>query len=506
MYFRKFVFVLALLIPGVAQAQFQGTERPQGDTTLVLSLDDAIKIALSENASVKVADMEVKRSKYAQKGSYGQLFPQINATGMYNYAIKKQKVYFGSDDTSSSSSSSGGMAGMMAGMMEPIMYYINQLYEATGTPFVPYVKPTPDPDEEGSSSGAVEMGRRNQVTLGLSASMPVINLQLWESLRISGEQVELAVEKARDSRLGTVSSVKQAYFAVLMAKASYEVYNAVYENAVQNYKFTESRYNVQKASEMDMARAKSSLAAAIPNLYNAENAVYLGLWQLKAVMGLDLDRAVDVAGKLSDYAEHMFYDFHEGLESTVSLDRNSQIRQLATQAETLAKQIRMQQFAYVPTLSMQLSYNYYTQSDKFNLSQWKWLPSSTLVFNLSIPIFSGGQRYHAIKQTRVQADELAIQRANTERQLRIGIRQSLSNMETAMRTYDAARSAVESAEKAYNIASKSYQLGKSTLTDLNNTELTLTQTRMQAAQAIYNFAIAKAGLEQTLGYDFTEEK
>ena len=128
------------------------------------------------------------------------------------------------------------------------------------------------------------------------------------------------------------------------------------------------------------------------------------------------------------------------------------------------------------------------------------------MFSLNIPIFSGGQRYHAIKQTRVQADELAIQRANTERQLRIGIRQSLSNMETAMRTYDAARSAVESAEKAYNIASKSYQLGKSTLTDLNNTELTLTQTRMQAVQAIYNFAIAKAGLEQTLGYDFTEEK
>ena len=127
MYFRKFVFVLALLVPGVAQAQFQGTERPQGDTTLVLSLDDAIKIALSENASVKVADMEVKRSKYAQKGSYGQLFPQINATGMYNYAIKKQKVYFGSDDTSSSSSSSGGMAGMMASMMDPIMYYIEQL-------------------------------------------------------------------------------------------------------------------------------------------------------------------------------------------------------------------------------------------------------------------------------------------------------------------------------------------------------------------------------------------
>ena len=152
--------------------------------------------------------------------------------------------------------------------------------------------------------------------------------------------------------------------------------------------------------------------------------------------------------------------------------------------------------------SLTFSYSYLTQSDIFNLSQWKWFPSSTIGLSLSIPIFSGGQRYHAIKQTRVQADELELQRENAERQLRIGIRQSLGTMDTAMRTYDASKEALVSAEKAYDIAVKSYQLGKSTLTDLNNVELTLTQSRLAVSQAIYNFVIAKAGLEQTLGYDF----
>ncbi len=501
---KKVLLALALLIPSVAWAQFSGEERPAGDTTLVLSLDDALKIALSENTSVKVADMEIQRTKYAQKGSYGQLFPQINASGAYNYAIVKQKVYFGSDaNDSGSSSSGGGMASMYASMLEPIMYYIQQLYTVTGTPFIPYVEPV-KPDDSSSGDGAIEMGRRNQVTLGLSASMPIVNFQLWESLRITGDQVEQAVEQARESRLGTVASVKQAYFAVLMAKASYDVYNAVYENAVQNYKYTESRHKTGKASELEMVRAQSSLAAAVPNVYNAENSIYLSLWQLKAVMGIDLDRPIDVQGKLEDYAQHMFYEINEGAEA--SLDHNTQLRQLANQAEMLAKQIRMQQYAYIPTLSAQLSFNYYTQSDKFNLSQWRWLPSSTLVFSLSIPIFSGGQRYHTIKQTRVQADELALQRENTERQLRIGIRQNLSTMDTSMKSYDAANEAVKSAEKAYDIASKSYKVGKSTLTDLNNTELTLTQARLQAAQAVYNFVVAKASLEQTLGYDFTEEK
>lgn len=497
------LLALALLVPLAAQAQYSGTERPAGDTTLVLTLDDALKIALSENVSVKVADMEVQRNEYARKGAYGALFPQISASGMYSYAIQKQKVFFGSDDDSEGSSGGGGgMASMFMSAFEPIMYYIQQLYAVTGTPFVPYIAPAQE-ETTSSSSDPIEMGRRNQVTFGMSASMPLVNVQLWESLRLTGDQVELAVEQARESRLGTVTSVKQAFFSVLMAKASYDVYNAVYENAVENFKLTQMRYNAQKASEMDLARAQSSVAAAVPNLYNAENSISLALWQLKAVMGVDLDMDIDVAGALEDYASHMFYDVNEGSEA--SLDRNSQMRQLATQAEMLAKQIRMQQYAYLPSLSMQVSYNYYTQSDKFNLSQWKWLPSSTLVFSLSIPIFSGGQRYHAVKQARVQAAELDLQRVNAERQLRIGIRQSLSTMETSMRSYDSAKEALKSAEKAYDIAAKSYQVGRSTLTDLNNTELTLTQTKLQALQAVYNFVNAKAGLEQTLGYDFTDE-
>ncbi len=500
---RIAVLVVGALLALPAGAQYQEKAPETADGKVVITLDDALKIALSENTSVKVADMEIERQQYARKGSYASLLPQVSASGMYSYALKKQKVYFGSDkkDDEGGSSGGGGMAGMMAALMNPIMYYIEQLYAGTGVPFVPYV----DPDagkESGGSSEPMEMGRTHSVTFGLSAQMPVINFQLWESLRLTGDQVELAVEQARESRLGTVASVKQAYYAILFAKEAYNVYNSVYENAVENYRLTEMRYNAARASELDLTRAKSNVAAAIPNLYNAENSVELALWQLKAVMGVDLERNIDIAGSLEDYADQMFSDIAEGSEA--SLDGNTQLRQLAQQAEMLSRQIRMQQYAYLPTLALTFSYSYLTQSDIFNLSQWKWFPSSTIGLSLSIPIFSGGQRYHAIKQTRVQADELELQRVNAERQLRIGIRQSLGTMDTAMRTYDASKEALTSAEKAYDIAVKSYQLGKSTLTDLNNTELVLTQSRLAVSQAIYNFVIAKAGLEQTLGYDFNE--
>ena len=504
MFLKRFALLAAsafLALPALAQYQDAAPQSEAGK--VVLTLEDALKIALSENTSVKVADMEIERQQYARKGSYAALLPQVSASGMYSYALKKQKVYFGSDkqdDDGEGSSGGGGMAGMMASLMNPIMYYIEQLYAGTGVPFVPYVDPNQGQQGGGGSAEPMEMGRTHSVTFGLSAQMPVVNFQLWESLRLSGDQVELAVEQARESRLGTVASVKQAFYGILFAKEAYKVYNSVYENAVENFRLTEMRYNAAKASELDLTRAKANVAAAIPNLYNAENSVELALWQLKAVMGVDLDRNIDVAGTLEEYAGQMFSDIAEG--EGASLDGNSQLRQLAQQAEMLSRQIRMQQYAYLPTLALTFSYSYLTQSDIFNLSQWKWFPSSTIGLSLSIPIFSGGQRYHAIKQTRVQADELDLQRENAERQLRIGIRQSLGTMDTAMRTYDASKEALTSAEKAYDIAVKSYQLGKSTLTDLNNVELTLTQSRLAVSQAIYNFVIAKAGLEQTLGYDF----
>ena len=503
MYLKRIALLAAsafLALPALAQYQDAAPQPEAGK--VVLTLEDALKIALSENTSVKVADMEIERQQYARKGSYAALLPQVSASGMYSYALKKQKVYFGSDkkDGEEGSSGGGGMAGMMASLMNPIMYYIEQLYAGTGVPFVPYVDPNQGQQGGGGSSEPMEMGRTHSVTFGLSAQMPVVNFQLWESLRLTGDQVELAVEQARESRLGTVASVKQAFYGILFAKEAYKVYNSVYENAVENFRLTEMRYNAAKASELDLTRAKANVAAAIPNLYNAENSVELALWQLKAVMGVDLDRNIDIAGTLEEYAGQMFSDIAEG--ERASLDGNSQLRQLAQQAEMLSRQIRMQQYAYLPTLALTFSYSYLTQSDIFNLSQWKWFPSSTIGLSLSIPIFSGGQRYHAIKQTRVQADELDLQRENAERQLRIGIRQSLGTMDTAMRTYDASKEALASAEKAYDIAVKSYQLGKSTLTDLNNVELTLTQSRLAVSQAIYNFVIAKAGLEQTLGYDF----
>ena len=193
------------------------------DAPVVITLEQALQIALSENVSVKVADQEIQRTDYAKKGTYASLFPQIDLSGSYQRTIKKQVMYMDIDMGSGGASGEGGSAGDGSG-------------DSALAGF--------------DTSEGLEVGRWNTWAAGLNATMPLVNTQLWKSLKVSGLEVELAIEKARSSRLDMVTQVKQAFFATLLAKEAFQVYKDVYENAVTNCQETEKKFRAQKATDL----------------------------------------------------------------------------------------------------------------------------------------------------------------------------------------------------------------------------------------------------------------
>lgn len=440
-----------------SEAQSEPTEAEkliaQADSShgpVVVSLEKALEIAMSENISVKIADAEIERTGYAKKGTYAALFPQINATGSYQRTLIRNDIRAMMGDS-------------------------------------------PMTSQLGNNT---KIGNLNSFSLGASAAMPIVNAQLWESIKISSLSVETAVEKARSSKLDMVTQVKSAYFAVLLAKEALNVYKEVYQNAEANFDKVEKRYQNEKASEMEYLRAKTNVANAVPNVFNAENSVILALWQLKAVMGIDLDVDIDTEGALEDYAQHMFYDVHQ--QDSLDVSSNTTLRQLDLQAKQLERTVRLQKFAYIPTLSAQISLTYSSVAND-PIRKLSWFPYSFAGLSLNIPICSGGKRLNDVRQSKNQYQQLQLQRTNAERQLRISAQNYVTTMETNMKTYYSAQSAVESAQKGYDIVSKSYEVGRSTLTDLNDATLAMVQAKLGQSQAIYNFLLAKTNLEQLLG-------
>ena len=412
--------------------------------TLRLTLDDALKVAMGENISVKVADKEVKRTEYARKGTYASLFPQVDFSGAYQRAIKKQKMHM----------------------------------------------------NMGGQEMDIEVGVSNTWSTGFSAAMPLVNVQLWKAIQITGMDVELAVEKAKGSRQDLIDQVQQSFYGVLLAKELYSVYKENYDNAKDNYNDVKAKYDAGLASKFEFLSAEVAMQNAEPNVFDAQNGIVLANWKLKAVLGIDLDQNIECTGSLSDYEGTV-----AGVASyeNVSVENNSTLKQLNIQEEMLQKNYEMQLAKYYPTLAAQLSYNWVAMSENFKFSEYKWNPYSTGALALSIPIFAGGQKQNQLRQTRIQQEQLALQKEDAIRQLEVSVKQVLNSLETSLKQYEAAQKTIEGAQAGYEIAKKRYDVGSGTLLELQDAQLGLLQARLNVNQSVYTYMILKSSLDKILG-------
>lgn len=436
------VFCLAMLLTnGVARAQ-------ESQDTLFISLDTAIEIALEESNTIKIADLTIKKTGYAKKGSYAALYPNISVSGSYQRTLKKQ---------------------VMA------MEFQGQAME-------------------------IEVGKWNNVSAGVTASMPLINAQLWQSMKLSALDVEIAVEQARSSKISMISQVKKAYYAVLLAKQVYDVYKQVYDNAAKNLERTEQNYNAGKSSEYEYLRAQVNVKNAEPNMYSAMTAIDLAIWQLKAVMGVDLEANIGVVGNIDQYKDEMLA--FSIISENINLDNNSTLIQLQMQEQQIERTVKMTKYHYIPTLAASFSYNYMAMGDDF---KFKWYPYSVVGLSLNIPIFDGFSTSSNIRQYKAAKNIIQLNREDTERNLKITLKNYENQITTCMKNYAAAESTVEVAQRSYDIAERMYELGKATLLELNDAMIGLVQAQLTMSQAVYNFMVTKSSIEELEGNDYTSK-
>ena len=432
-----FLGFITLTLTSVAQSTEQ--------SALVLTLEQALQIALSESPTIKVAEQEIEVKRYAKQETYSSLYPRFDATAQYQRVLAKQTMSM----------------------------------------------------DFGGQTQTIKVGSDNSFNGGVTASMPVVNAQLWESLKISVADVMLAIEKARSSQIDMIEQVSKAYFSVLLAKESLVVYQRVYDNAVENNKDIKKRYDVGSVSEFDFITSNVSVQNAIPNVIEAENSVVLALWQLKALLGIDLKKNIDVAGSLADYEAQMNYAH---TIDQLDLSKNSTLKQLDIQEGMLESALKITKLANVPTLSINAAYLYTALGNDGKFFQAKaWNPYSYAGVQLNIPIFAGNQRRAATRQAKLNLSNLQLQRENAERQLQVAVVNSLNNMQTNVKKFSAAAATVGQAQRGYEIAVKRYEVGRGTLVDVDNSQLRLTQSELSRNSAIYNFLIAKISLDKILG-------
>lgn len=457
----------------------------QNPDSLRIDLPTALDIALSENPTVKVADMEITKKQYAKKSAYGALLPQLDIIGQYQRAIKRQTVYF--DE---------GFG--FGGDIDPTQYTPDELkiMEVFG-------KMMGGGSDSESSNEGIQMGRFNVWSTGLNVNLPILMPSLWKNIQMSEVDIRLAMEKARSSRIDLMNQVKKSYFSLLLAQDSYDVLKKTYETDSINLVDIRNRYNQGVVAEYDVITADVRLKSLIPNILQSQNMMKIAELQLKMLMGVDGDVPLKVMGSLDDYEASMFDAI---IPADTSLINNSDIKQFDLQAEQAKNAFEMQKLQFSPTLVTNFNWTYTSQNNDFKFSTYRWDPYSMLGVSLQIPIFNGGQRYHNLKQSEVQLFQLREQRKDVERGLKLSIKNNYDLINKSIEQVVATQSSVAQARKGHEITLKRYETGMGTIVDVNAAALAVLNAELQYRNAIYDYLSAKSDLEKILGYDIAPVK
>ncbi|MGN0230354.1 MAG: TolC family protein [Muribaculaceae bacterium] len=432
-----------LLSSALAFAAFASAQTASTDT-LSLSVDQCVAIALDENPTIKIADMEITRVDYSKRETIGQLFPNISFSAAYSRTLAKQTMYM----------------------------------------------------NNGGETMAIKMGRDNTHNAGFNATLPIVSVALWKSIKLSDNQILQNIEAARTSRISLINQVKNAYYALLLAYDSYAVLLENHATAKVNAEIYEKKFRNGTASEFDVLRSSVAVKNIEPSIIEAENSIRSLELQLKVLMGMDVAQGIKPSASLSDYKSSMYADV---MNLNTDLSMNSDLRKLDLQTDYLKKAVDVQKAGWYPTISASIGYNWYSMSDGSPFKNFNWSPNSSVGISLSWTLFNGAQRYYKQKQAELSYKEMAWQRDNLNRTLEMQRQIQLDNIQKNVKQIETCTASVEQAVKANQIQEKSFKIGASTYLDLRDSEDALMSSKLAYYQAIYNFLVAKSDLELLLG-------
>ena len=436
---KMLLTAMALCAFGFAKAQTEQTTQ----NTLTLTLDKALEIALDENPTIKVAAEEIALKKVASKEAWQSLLPEASLNGSLDHTIKAAEMK------------------------------LNDMSFKMG--------------QDGT----------NTANAGLSINLPLFAPAVYRAMSMTKTDIELAVEKSRASELDLINQVTKAYYQLMLAQDSYEVLQGSYKLAEDNFNVVNAKYQQGAVSEFDKISAEVQMRSIKPNVISAANAVTLAKLQLKVLMGITADVDIKTDDNLTNYESMLFAN--QLKEEDMSLENNTTMKQFELNMKLLEKNVKSLKTNFMPTLSMSFSYQYQSlYNPNINFFDYTWSNSSSLMFNLSIPLYRASN-FTKVKSARIQMRQLDWNRIDTERKLNMKVVSYRKNMTASSEQVVSNKENVMQAEKAVQIAGKRYEVGKGTVLELNSSQVSLTQAQLTYNQSIYDYLVSKADLDQVLG-------
>jgi outer membrane protein TolC len=328
------------------------------------------------------------------------------------------------------------------------------------------------------------------VTGSLTASYELFRLRKFTDLSATRAGLESAEASELEQRFRTAFLVEADYYGVLASQALDRV-------AAERLRRAEEQLTVGRA------RVVSGAAVQTDSLQLVLEATRARIDRLRAeaalrVARLQLGRRIGETGPVAaaDPGAVPPAELPVTLPDAVTeaLAQGPQYRVARANERQAEALLRGRRGEYLPSLVV---------SGANQTFDSKFFPTarniSSVTLSVILPVWTLGQREIAVTQARVNRDVSRAIRADLERGVLRDVTEAYEAYSTARATVDLSDLALAAAAQNFRVQGARYRSGATTILELLDAQISLTQAEADVVQANYSTRLALAGLEVILG-------
>jgi outer membrane protein TolC len=435
------VLALAVAAPGWAEVP------PSGE---VLTLDEAVTLALQNNRGVAVAAMQVERAEKKVGAARARRLPSLEVQAMAGTTLNPIRISFpeGSFGT----------------------------FPATG--------PIPSQDT------VVEAPRSLTGNVNATLAQPLTQLhRIGLNTRLNELSRDSDRQKLREERASVVADVRRLYYGLLQTQSALRAKEEEVRVYQELDRVVGQQVAVEAALRSDGLEVKARLAGGEYERLSLQGDLATGKEQLNQLLGRDLTHDFAVAAVAEATVEEV--DLASALARAI--ERRPDLAQARLSVEQADTDRRMKKAESIPELSLAVTYYSFINVDLLprNIAQvglqLKWEP------------FDWGRRGKERAEKQIQVEQAKTGAKDAEDRARIEVGQRFRKLQEARLLVDAERLGREASEEKLRVVASRHQQDASLLKDVLEAQAAMSAAQAKHDRALLTFWTAKADFQKAIG-------
>ena len=436
--------------------------------TLQLSLSEAQQYAIEHNATMKNADLEVKKAEMERWKTLSSMLPSLKAGFDYQNMCGYTMNF-------------GGGGSMMSMMPDSV---------TIGGVTMPISFPSSGSSNT-SSGGGIAMNPSG--TFSLTAAVALSGAQVVGTMmqKLALEMTDLSRQQTEQQ---TRSQVKNVYVSILVMEQTVGLLDSSLANLESLAATSQAAVNVGAAEQVDADKLQVQVASMKSSINSTKRSLQMLRNSLLLQLGADVNSTVELTTPIDDILSI------EGAASILNtpfhIENNYNYQLLAKNEELATRQVNMAWMDFLPTISAYYQYSaktYFGKDEGFNMT-----PPNMIGASISMPLLSSGTRYASVKSAKIAQQETANSRRQAEDGLRVQFNQLQYDLVTALENYDIQSRNLDVTRRVFDNVTEKYKFGRASSLEVTTASTDIISAQSNYIQAVMSVISAQVALEDLL--------